>query len=365
LAGDEVVVTKAGKDTYGWERCYSSLYGKPVPGLAFFALSLVDVQERRAFPMRIEQVIRTEAEKAARKAQAEAKQRKPVTALRPRGRPQGSKNNNKAASELTPELLRIKGMVEALLQRLGGFLSLTYLVLDGHFGNSNALHMVRQCGLPLIAKLRCDSALYVPYTGPYCGHGPHRTYGDKLDYRSIPDQSLQATRLAGNIQTCMYQAQLLHTEFSQPLNVVLIVKTNLQTGAWAHVLLCSSDLALPYDKLVDYSGLRFHIEFNFRDAKQYGGLEDFMNTTPTAVTKAANLSLFMVNLSYRLLRDLRRVDPDYSILDLKATCRGFTYVDETIQMLPQKPAPILLAQILNKVACLGRIHSMQPVLSPS
>jgi hypothetical protein len=34
-------------------------------------------------------------------------------------------------------------------------------------------------------------------------------------------------------------------------------------------------------------------------------------------------------------------------------------------MLPQKPEPILLAQILNKVACLGRIHTAQPVLNPS
>jgi putative transposase len=31
LAGDEVVVTKAGKETYGLDRFYSSLYGKPVP----------------------------------------------------------------------------------------------------------------------------------------------------------------------------------------------------------------------------------------------------------------------------------------------------------------------------------------------
>jgi putative transposase len=43
LAGDEVVITKAGKQTYGLDRFYSSLYDKAVPGLAFFALSLVAV----------------------------------------------------------------------------------------------------------------------------------------------------------------------------------------------------------------------------------------------------------------------------------------------------------------------------------
>jgi len=160
------------------------------------------------------------------------------------------------------------------------------------------------------------------------------------------------------------QAQLRHKEFAQPLNVVIIVKTNLLTQAWAHVILFSSDLGLPYDKLMDYYCLRFQIEFNFRDAKQYWGLEDFMNVTPKAVTNAANLALFMVNLSYRLLRDFRQSDPDCSVLDLKADCRGYKYVDQTIKMLPEKPEPVLLAQIFHKVACLGRIHTVQPCFSP-
>ena len=32
LVGDEVVATKAGKQTYGLDRFFASLYGKPVPG---------------------------------------------------------------------------------------------------------------------------------------------------------------------------------------------------------------------------------------------------------------------------------------------------------------------------------------------
>ena len=105
------------------------------------------------------------------------------------------------------------------------------------------------------------------------------------------------------------------------------------------------------------------IEFNFRDAKQYWGLEDFMNVTPTGVTNAANLSLFMVNVAYRLRADGHPRDPDYSVLDLKADCRGYKYVEETIQMLPEKPEPVLLAKILTQVAGLGRIHASQPAFS--
>jgi len=363
LVGDEVVATKAGKHTYGLDRFFASLYGKPMPGLAFFTLALVSVQQRRSFPLRVEQVVRSDAEKAASKAKAAAKKRKAPCAKRRPGRPKGSKNQPKAARTFTPELGRIAGWLDALLHLIAGVIPLTYLVLDGHCGNSNALEMARQSHLQLISKLRYDAALYVPYTGPYAGRGPHRKYGAKVDYDHLPMQYLKETTVEGYIQTCIYQAQLLHKEFLQPLNVVIIAKTNLRTQARAHVVLFSRDLALAYAPLVDYYGLRFQIEFNFRDAKQYWGLEDFMNVTPTGVTNAANLSLFMVNVVYRLRADVQSRDPDYSVLDLKADCRAYKYVEETIKMLPEKPEPVLFRQILHKVAGLGRIHASQPSFS--
>ena len=50
LVGDEVVATKAGTPTHGLDRFLASLYGKPVPGLAFFTLSLVRTQPRHSCP---------------------------------------------------------------------------------------------------------------------------------------------------------------------------------------------------------------------------------------------------------------------------------------------------------------------------
>src|SRR5262247_1924530 len=92
VAGDDVIVTKAGKCTHGLDRFFASLYGKPVPGLAFFTLSLVSTQQRRSFPLRVEQVVRSDAEKAARKAKAARRQQRPSTAKRRPERPKGSKN---------------------------------------------------------------------------------------------------------------------------------------------------------------------------------------------------------------------------------------------------------------------------------
>jgi hypothetical protein len=282
LAGDESVVSKAGKKTYGLDRFFSGLFGKPVPGLAFFALSLISVQERRSFPMMVEQVVRSEEEKAAAKARAKQKKARKKSKKRNPGRPKGSKNKDKTLVKLTPELLLIKTMVQKLLLLINGALPLSYLILDGHFGNNNALQMACQCGLFLISKLRHDAALHFLYDGPQNDSGPRRKYGDKIDYQNIPSQYLKKVFVEEGIQTRIYQMTMLHKDFAQALNIVFIVKINLQTQARSHVVLFSDDLDLPFEKLIDYYRLRFQIEFNFREAKQYWGLEDFMNVSETA-----------------------------------------------------------------------------------
>ena len=55
------------------------------------------------------------------------------------------------------------------------------------------------------------------------------------------------------IRTEIYQVQnALHKKFAQPLNIVIVVKTNLKRMAQAHVILFSSDLSLGYELLIDY-----------------------------------------------------------------------------------------------------------------
>jgi hypothetical protein len=60
------------------------------------------------------------------------------------------------------------------------------------------------------------------------------------------------------------RAALRLTLLDPDLFVVILVKVNLQTQAWAHVILFSSDLKLAYDTLIDYYRLRFQIEFRLR-----------------------------------------------------------------------------------------------------
>jgi len=67
LAGDETVVTKAGKTTYGLNRFFSSIYGKTVPGLDFFTLSLISTKQRTSYPLMTQQMTHTEDKKNDKK----------------------------------------------------------------------------------------------------------------------------------------------------------------------------------------------------------------------------------------------------------------------------------------------------------
>ena len=355
-AGDEVVIGKVGKETFGIGRFFSSLQQRIIPGLSFFVFAVIDINERQSYPIQISQIVKPPGEKTKQDKKKSVRATK-----RRRGRPKGSQNKKEEKPSLSPELLRIQPILQAFLAVLKEVLSISYLVMDGHFGNYPSTWLVRQTGLHFISKLRHDAALYEPFSGKYCGRGPHPKYGDKIDVHKMKRKYLKSDTKEKGIRTQIYQASLLNKEFAFPLNVVILLKTNLATQAQAHVILFSTDLELSYARIMDFYTLRFQIEFNFRDAKQYWGLDDFMNIKETGVTNATNLSFFMVNFSSMLLHRFREINPEFSILDLKSHYRGCRYVSETIKLLPQQPDGILLAEIFEQIARLGMVH---PVFEP-
>ena len=137
--------------------------------------------------------------------------------------------------------------------------------------------------------------------------------------------------------------------------MVVIVKHDEKKGKTARIILFSTDLALAADKLVKYYRLRFQIEFNFRDAKQHWGLEDFMVTLEQPVNNAANLSLFMVNLSQVMMAQTGKA----SVLDLKARYHGLRYAKEALKILPETANVINFEDWVKKIPVLGSIHEQR------
>lgn len=359
LVGDETVVSKAGKKTFGLDRFFSSLWDKAIPAVACFSLALVHVGRRQAYSLSNEQVVRTEEEKQqARERKQQRKERpKKTVSKKPRGRPKGSKNRNKAVVTLSAELLRIKAQVQKALGRIRKRMWVSHLALDGHFGNNAACQMARQLDLHLISKLRSDAALYAEPTLLQRQAQPRRKYGDRIDVSALPEAWVRSSQTEDGYQTTVYQVRCLHKQFAHKLNVVILQKTHLLSGRVGHVLLFTSDLFLAAATILDYYSLRFQIEFTFRDAKQYFGLEDFMGVTPVTVTNAMGLSLFLVNLAGYLLEPLRQQCAGAGIQDLKSWYRGRFYASAVLKRLPQRPDTISCEQLVEQICRLGCIHS--------
>lgn len=349
LVGDTTVISKSGKQTFGVDRFFHSVIGKPVQGLAFEALSVVNPTTRQSYPVRMMQLVK------------QANPTKPPSKLKKehkrRGRPKGSKNKNRRSVVFSEQQERHQKWIKATKRLLNSCrIQVTHFVYDGAFGNNVSAQLVQQCGLHLISKLRRDSALYFPYEGVQKMQGANRKYGQKLEYDRLSEVHLKSSTMEKGIQTDVFQMTLWHKRFADQLNIVIIRKTKVTHNKVAHIVLFSTDLTQGHQQMTDYYCLRFQIEFNFRDAKQFWGLEDFMNVKQRRVHNFANLSMMMVNVAHKLIESRRITQPYFSVNDLKAEFRGRKYALELLKLLPELPNELLIDSFFDQIGKLGSIN---------
>jgi putative transposase len=363
LAGDATTITKSGKNTFGIDRFFSGVLGIVVKGIEFFAISLIDVTTRKSYPLSVKQTIREKGETSKPKKKPLKKKKRSVT-KKPtnlQGRPAGVLNKDKMKLELSSELLRINELLQSVLKLLRVFVAVKYFAMDGHYGHNQAVLMARENCLELISKLRKDAVLFEKYEGEQKSRGARKKKGERLKLDEIRRKYWQKEEREKEIVTNYYAGVFRHPSFGMELKVVIIEKKNEKQQKIGHALLFSSDVNLSWNKIVEYYGLRFQIEFNFRDAKQHFGLEDFMNTSERGVENAVNLSFLMVNVSAKLRAE--KGESCLGINDLKSQYRGAKYARWVIKKVLKIAEPIKINELLEEVGRLGSIHQAKSATS--
>lgn len=303
FVADEVVEKKAGRFTHGIARFFSNLEKQTVPGVSFLALSIVRVKTGKSFPLSFLQLIRPKKSKKPKNESASKSAKKAKA-----GRPKGSKNKPKQ-KPTDIQYQALQGLLACICgwcNTLIGHLPAAFLVLDGYFGNQHYMRLAAEHGLHLISKLRSDAALYLPYSGVYGGRGRRKKYGKKLDTKNISNDYLIKQWTGDNMQYTAWQVKAWSKSYTDNvLNVVVVRCYNLKNNTIGHCVLVSTDLNLGAEKLIEYYRLRFQIEFNFRDAKQFFGLADFKNYKEAQLNTAVSLAFFMCNVSYILREHIK------------------------------------------------------------
>lgn len=349
LSIDEVVEGKSRNKTHGIARFWSSILNSPIRGICFFAASIIDVSGRKSYMMATEQVVFTEEDK---KKIAEHKQKVAEGKLRSAsgnrlqgGRRKGTKNKPQAPNDTASYRafsLLLGVLVGIVSSRLSG-ISLAYVVADGKYAAKDYIKAIREVKWHLITRLPVNAVLQLPYIHPVGAKKTKRKYDKRVDFDMLDEQYLKDTRYEDDNRIQTYQLFCYNTKIcAELLNVVIVKVSNLKTQKVKYTTFACTDLSLSPHTLIDYYSLRFQIEFDFREAKQFFGLSDFKNYTRQNVTNFVNLCLTAVLVAKILQQQYQQKfnNPNFSILDLKILFNARFTVKTAIKLLRKSPESI-------------------------
>lgn len=168
-----------------------------------------------------------------------------------------------------------------------------YLAVDGYYAKAGFVSGAVDLKLQVISKLRCDANLQFLYTGAQKRRGRPRKYAGKVDLNDLSRFTFVET-VQPDVD--LYTAIVWHVSLKRALRVAYLVNRHHSTRVRT-CLLFSTDIEQDPTQIYHYYKLRFQIEFIFRDAKQFTGLEDCQARDTQKLAFHFNASLTALNLA--------------------------------------------------------------------
>lgn len=261
-------ISKSGKKTFGLDKFWSGVASKAKHGLEVSVLGCINVVSGKA------------------------------TFLDATQTPSGlsKKDDNKYS--------RTDFYLEQILDCLKSLPTIVYYVADGFYAKDKIMSGLTSNGKHLITKLRSDANLKYLNDKPRLKgqKGASRKYNGKVDFKKNGISDLSKWILIGADEKyphlTIYTQQLYAVNFDRILRVVLLLNTKTNR----YVLLASTDVELDARLITKYYQLRFQIEFIFRDAKQFMGLNDCQARDENKLDYHFNASLTAVNIARKAIQ---------------------------------------------------------------
>jgi len=258
IAFDPSFIHKSGKQTPGIGYFWSGCAGRALRGIEVLGLSVIDADTRLSFHLEAVQT--------------------PTT---------GCLNDNNLS---LPDWYAavIKERIELILSITG------YVVADAYFSKKKFVEKMRECSLHLVSKLRDDADLLYLSTQPKTGKkGRPTKYEGKVDVKNLNLEHLKPVENNKNIKA---YSGIVHSR-SLGRNILLVVEEFRIKDKTIHRLLFSSDTEQAPMDVIDIYHTRFQIEFGFRDAKQFAGLENAQARSENKLYFHFNTALTTVNVA--------------------------------------------------------------------
>jgi len=263
---DTSFISKSGTKTYGLDRFWSACQGRTQRGLQISLLGCISVSQAQAFALDVVQT------------------------------PPALSTDTDEAS-----YTRMDFYMEQFLDCLDQLRGVRYMVADGEYARKKPIKAVTGQGKHLITRLRSDANLRYYGDGKRAPgqKGRTPTYAGKVDWQDLNPEGGTLSRfdyvgtLADHAHVRLYTQVLNSPYFKRDFRVVVLINTKTKQ----YVVLASTDVEQQAQEVVAYYRLRFQVEFLFRDAKQFTGLEHCQARDEAKLDFHFNMSLSAVNLA--------------------------------------------------------------------
>ena len=258
VAFDPSFIHKSGKQTPGIGYFWSGCAGRTLRGIEILGLSVIDADTRLSFHL-------------------EAVQTPPTNCLQDNG------------------LTLVDWYAAAIRKHIEQILSITrYVVADAYFSKKNFVEQIRGCSLHLVSKLRDDADLSYLSMKPKTGkRGRPKKYEEKIDVRNLNPEHFKQVESNQSIKAF---AGIVYSK-SLGRNILLVVEQFQINGKEIYRLLFSTDIEQAPLDVIDIYHTRFQIEFGFRDAKSFAGLETSQARSGNKLYFHFNTALTTVNIA--------------------------------------------------------------------
>ena len=167
------------------------------------------------------------------------------------------------------------------------------MAVDGYYTKIKFVKAADEVELDVVGKLRHDANLRYLYDGPQKKFGARRKYEGKVKF-----DDLSRFEYIGEIDKDIHLYTIVVNSVNLKRNIRLVYVLNLRNkNKPGFALLFSTDTDLNAKTIYRYYKARFQIEFIFRDAKQFTGLNDCQARRQDSLDFHFKASLTALNLA--------------------------------------------------------------------
>jgi hypothetical protein len=278
IAFDPSYINKSGKKTPGLGWYWSGCAGQAKWGLEIGGLAAIDLDNHTAFHLEAVQTL----------------------------------IGDKQATSLTDWYANV---IKERKETLGSISK--YLVADAWFSKKPFVDQIMAMEMHLISRLRDDADLKYLYLCPPTGkRGRPSKYAGKVITENIDTNYFEL--IEQNQEATVYSAIVYSKALKRNIRLVHVTYTS-DKGKLIRKLYFSTDTQMAALEILDCYQSRFQIEFLYRDAKQYTGLNDSQARSENKLNFHFNAALTAINIAKveHWLSQPKEVRKPFSMADIK------------------------------------------------